>query len=370
MAPQRHLPKLLILIPHLGGGGAERVATILAQHINTGHFEVHMGLLTPDAAGALPLPSTVLVHRFEASRVRASWLRLLRLIWSERPELILSGIAHLNFLVLLLRLVLPLRTRVLVRQNSVASDADSFWVRLSYRTLYRFATVVICQTEDMATDFAKHFGIPKRKLMVLANPLILSCRGRLGGGIPHNRHVLNLLCVARLSHEKGIDLLLCAFAELVTWCDNLRLIILGTGSEESGLRKLASELDIEDRVSFHGYVDPTAFYEEAAIFVSPSRKEGLPNAVLEAAAAGLPIVVTPSSSGLVDLLRGCPGTWIASDVSAFALANTLKQTIQALQALPIGKRRFDHTFVAPFKTPAAVEAYERVLIEACSSLAR
>ena len=70
----------------------------------------------------------------------------------------------------------------------------------------------------------------------------------------------------------------------------------------------------------------------------PSRHEGLPNALLEAAAAGLPIVAMPASGGVVELLRDQPGVWLAPEISAEALAASLLAALKLCgpaSALPI-----------------------------------
>jgi glycosyltransferase involved in cell wall biosynthesis len=93
--------------------------------------------------------------------------------------------------------------------------------------------------------------------------------------------------------------------------------------------------------------------------VLSSRHEGMPNALLEAAAAGLPIVALPASGGVADLLRDQPGTWLAREVSSTALAASL---LEALADLRPGQR-FTHEFIEPFRKDRAIHAYED-LIEA------
>jgi glycosyltransferase involved in cell wall biosynthesis len=353
--------RLLLLIPHLGGGGAERVTSLLARHLDPQRFEVHVGLITADAAGAPKLPDIVVVHRLGVVRVRYAALKLLSLIWAERPDLVLGSMAHLNFLLLLLHPFFPRKTRLLIRQNTTASAAVNRMTGFLYRWLYPMATGIVCQSEAMAADLNKVFAIPNRKLVVLANPVQFPT-GRaqqprlIDSGGPF------LLCVARLSPEKGVDLLLRALQIVQPDFPDIQLAILGTGSDETSLKHLTGELGMQSKVTFHGYVAPAPFYANSTLFVCPSRYEGMPNALLEAGAAGLPIVATPSSEGVTGLLRGATGTWIAADVSEDALAKTLVEALQDLQALQPGQRRFRHAFLTAFDVPHAIQAYESVLL--------
>jgi glycosyltransferase involved in cell wall biosynthesis len=86
---------------------------------------------------------------------------------------------------------------------------------------------------------------------------------------------------------------------------------------------------------------PYVFFKGATLFVLPSRYEGMPNALLEAAAAGLPLVSTPASGGVVDLLTGRQGAWLATEISASALTDALEK---ALENLHPGDR-FRHGFL-------------------------
>jgi glycosyltransferase involved in cell wall biosynthesis len=93
------------------------------------------------------------------------------------------------------------------------------------------------------------------------------------------------------------------------------------------------------------------------MFVLSSRHEGLPNAMLEAAAGGLPIVALPASEGLVDLLREQPGVWLAPEISSDSLASSLLRALEALQP----GQRFLHAFIEEFRIERAVQAYEDLI---------
>ena len=356
--------KLLLAIPHLGGGGAERVIANLAQHLDPQRFEIHLVLFADDGPGAEASPEWVIVHRFGASRVRNAWLRLLRLIRAERPDVILSGMAHLNFLLLLLKPFFSRRTAILIRQNTTASAAATdVLTRLAYRYLYPRANRIICQSQEMADDLSRSFSIVPEKLVVLTNPVdIAGIRAAYAAQTESpSAAAHHLLCVGRLSPEKGVDLLLHSLPAVKAIHPNIHLTILGTGSAANFVQQLAVDLGLESTVTFAGYADPAAYYAITTLFVLPSHYEGMPNALLEAAAAGLPIVATPCSLGVTDLLHDAPGTWITPAIDPEAIAQTILTALAELNRSLNAPARFNHAFLAPFELPTAIAAYASLL---------
>jgi glycosyltransferase involved in cell wall biosynthesis len=367
-------PRILLLVPHLGGGGAEQVIALLARGLSPEKYELHLGLITQADTGSEVVPSWVHIHAFGAPRVSSAAFKLLQLVRRLKPDLILSGMFHLNFLVLLLRPLCPRGTRVLVRQNGTVSAALAFgglpaYTRLFYRRLYRHADCVICQTPSMARDLALELSIDENLLAVLPNPLdvngirdaIRESPSLWSGPGPH------LLAVGRLAREKGFDLLLRALVMVREQLPDADLTIAGAGPEEASLKAECRDLALESAVRFTGRVlSPAAYFPGASAFVLSSRHEGLPNALLEAAAGGLPIVALPASEGLIELLRGQPGAWLAEEVSAEALAATL---LSALKSISPGQR-FEHSFIEPFRIERAIRAYEALIDEVLVGAAR
>jgi glycosyltransferase involved in cell wall biosynthesis len=354
-------PKVLLLIPHLGGGGAEKVFSLLARDLSRQKYELHLCLAAQIEASAESAPSGVTIHLLRASRVRYAAFRLLALVRRLKPQVILSGMFHLNFLVLLLRPLFPRSTRVLVRQNgtlsaSLAQDRLPIYTRPLYRLLYRHADRILCQTAAMAADLVRELSLPPDLLVVLPNPLdIAAVRSAADrSSYPWPGSGPQLLAVGRLSREKGFDLLLSAFRSVQESFPSAHLIIAGSGPEEAALKTQCHDLGLDPAVHFAGRVgDPCAFFPGASLFVLSSRHEGMPNALLEAAAGGLPLVALPASDGVRDLLCSRPGAWLAANVSAPALAASL---LQALAALQPGER-FPHPFIETFRIGRAIRAY-------------
>ncbi len=345
--------RVLVVIPHLGGGGAERVAALVAGGLSKQKYDVHLGLVTQVSRDFSDLPPPVTVHMLGARRVRTAAIPLIRLIRRIKPDVILSGAAHLNFLVLLLRPLFPRKTRVLVRQDATVSSVLAFgdvpwYTPLLYRYLYRRADHIICQSRAMADDLARELPLARERIVVLPNPVDLEAiraSGRASGQAmacwlgpgPH------LLAVGRLAREKGFDLLLEALVTVRERFPRADLIIAGAGPEEAALRGQCRSLGLERAVQLPGYVErPYIFYAGASLFVLSSRFEGMPNALLEAAAGGLPIVATPASGGVVELLRNRQKAWLTPDISAASLASAL---LKALDDLSAG-RRFHRSFAS------------------------
>jgi glycosyltransferase involved in cell wall biosynthesis len=197
----------------------------------------------------------------------------------------------------------------------------------------------------MAEDLVRETGISTEKIAVLPNPVdiegILAAQGApstWSGDGPH------LLAVGRLAPEKGFDLLIEALIGVRKRFPSADLTIAGSGNEKAALQALSLEANLGSSFRIADSLDtPYTLFPGATLFVLSSRYEGMPNALLEAAAAGLPLVATPASGGVVDLLRGREGVWLAAKISSSALADAL---ILALENLAPGQR-FRHGFFSP-----------------------
>src|ERR1700733_3783114 len=86
--------KILLLVPRLGSGGAERVMFLLARGLSWEKYDIHLGLVTAANAGDAKLPPWVTVHALNSKRARAGAFPLLGLVHQIRPDVILSGAAE------------------------------------------------------------------------------------------------------------------------------------------------------------------------------------------------------------------------------------------------------------------------------------
>src|SRR5260370_38299311 len=93
--------KILLLIPSLAGGGAERVFSILLHHLDRTRFELHLAVLQTKGAYMADIPRDVTVHDLKVFRVRYALPSIARLVWRLRPQTVLSTLGHLNLALIL-----------------------------------------------------------------------------------------------------------------------------------------------------------------------------------------------------------------------------------------------------------------------------
>lgn len=179
--------------------------------------------------------------------------------------------------------------------------------------------------------------------------------------------VVNLLCVGRLIERKGQHHLLRAFAELRRRCAQpVRLTLVGTGDAEPALKQLAAALGLEAAVTFQGFVAREAMppvYHAADVFVLPSQNEGMSIALLEAMAAGLPVIVT-ETGGTAELVRAGVNGEIVPWADESALTAALERlTVDAARRQRMGRE--SERIVAQFSWPEITrqhhDLFQRIL---------
>jgi glycosyltransferase involved in cell wall biosynthesis len=181
---------------------------------------------------------------------------------------------------------------VATAQLHVELPHDGF-VDLQHRLMTAFVDRYIAVSEDVAANLGRRFGVSASKITVVPNAADLAEPQAAGGTGAADWPVRDgrraVLVLARLEAEKGVDVAIQA-AALVPEID---LVIAGDGSCRAALETTAAKLRVAERVHFLGYrPDPAALLANADVFVLPSLVEGFPLSVVEAMAAGVPVVAT------------------------------------------------------------------------------
>jgi len=323
--------RILFLVPSFvaGVGGAERVITILLRHLDHSRFECHLALVGEGKAFLEDIQPEVAVHHLGVSRMRYCVPAVVRLIRRLRPDTILSTVIYLNAMLMLARPFLPGRPRILLREASLPSAFLAHGARnprilkWSYRRLYPKADQIICLSDAAVNDMAEHLGIGRDKLVRIYNPVDVEMVRRQAEGAesPYSGPGPHVMAMGRLQHEKAYDVLLPAFSSVLKTFPQAQLAILGEGPLETQLKKQAVELGIDHAVRFPGFQkNPWPWVKHADLFVLASRFEGLPNALLEVLALGVPVVATDCPGGVREIQKSVSEIVLAPPEDHVALA--------------------------------------------------
>jgi glycosyltransferase involved in cell wall biosynthesis len=236
--------------------------------------------------------------------------------------------------------------------------------RVLVRLTMPLADVVVLNGAH-AHDFAIHVeGARPERIRLIPNGIdivhapILATNGLCSLlNLPASSRLVGSL--GRLSYEKGHDQLVAAFALLGD--QSVHLVLIGDGNEREQLRLQAELLGIAARVHFIGQrQDAKELISDLAVFVHPSRQEGMSNALLEAMAAGRPIVATAIDGNRELISDGIHG-WLVPPEDPGALAQAIRSALEN----PVEAQRRGMAAQAraaqAFSMSAMVDAWERVL---------
>lgn len=357
MAPAR---KILFYVPSLSGGGAERVFALLASAMaQRGHtvtlamdYEAtdNVGFLTPDVRRVV----------LGAGHARAV-LALAALLRRDRMDTSLSalGVANVKHAAAAaLAMRLP---RAILTYHGHAQSEPGALSRLGYR-LVPLLTRMTARTVVVSDGLRRHLVEEHRaagpRVMTIHNPVMTGALTTPSAPVLAARFP-TVLAAGRLVANKGFVTLLRAFA--LARPQNARLVILGEGPERDALLGLARALGVSGRVELPGYVaEPWLRYEQARCFVSASRSEAFGNVVVEALAAGLPVVSTACDGPAEILEDGAHGRLVPVDDAA-----AMAEAITAALADP-GDPAARRARADVFSVAAAADRYERLIQEVAS----
>ncbi|WP_407474954.1 glycosyltransferase [Sulfitobacter sp. PM12] len=371
--------RILMLIPQLGFGGAEGAFLRLAHHLAK---DADVTIAVMDRPYGEPLDSAtawtdlkVLQLDYGLGAVKGilgktrRWWRMLRHLRSlkRQNDIAISFLSGMN----LLNALTGVRAQTIVsergsKQHDIGmSPSQRFmWTRFLDPLIYKRAGCVVAASEGLAHE------------LVTANPWIASRVVAIEGTVHANALVdaaelpvaldlrpladcETIVAFGRLHIQKGYDVLLSAFSEVRAQRPAARLLLIGEGAEEDRLRSRASELglSISDKGATADIImpgmqkNPIHLLQLGRVFVLPSRFEGLPNALIEALAAGIPVLAADCPWGPRSILSD--GTLPeGGDTLALPLAlsnGTLMPLPDSLDAIEIWAREIKRAISPNFK---------------------
>jgi glycosyltransferase involved in cell wall biosynthesis len=285
-------PRVLLCIPTLGGGGAERQVRLLAGPLVARGVKLSLfaRLSDEDAASLRQAGVRCFPVRTSGNHNPLLPVEMIAAVFRANPDIVHTFLTQMDVLGGAAALSMR-RIWLLSEGSSPQAYAGGRKNRLR-NWLGRRADAIVANSSSGLEVWPAHACG-----MVIPNGLDLDAIRRAPADFSNGRDVLKgrtvVMSIARLSREKQLDHLVRAAARIRREVPDLLLVLLGTGPEEAALRDLVARLDLQEHVLFAGYrTDIWSWLKHASAFASTSLFEGQPNAVLEAAAVGIPQILS------------------------------------------------------------------------------
>ena len=287
------------MIDVTGGGGAEKVLVDLALHLDRSRYNVTV-CATRQARNYQPLLDSAGVRTMVLRR-NSRWetykmAEVVRMLRRERVDVLHTHLFGSNTWGRLLGRLAGVPV-IIAHEHWSSRGQNEIWMD---RLMYRLSDRILVTSEASKQIVMSSERIPARYLSVVYNGVDIGKfashddRGEVRAelGVPADAVLVG--AVGRLTADKGGQaVLIRAVGRVRETCPHMRLVMVGEGPLRPGLEQLTAQLGLSESVVFTGLrADVPRLLGALDVFVLPSEREALPVAVLEAMAAGLPVVAT------------------------------------------------------------------------------
>jgi len=308
------MKKICLFAPNLNGGGAERIISILGNHLANNGFVVDLVLANATGPYLENINEKVNVIDLSCKRVSLSIFKLIKYLRTHKPHTVFASQMHAARALIFAVRLSGVNSKVIIRQPTMLvspyekrSVLGMLQLKLFLFLARQYADKIIATSQAMADEFVTLSKIQRNKVEVIYNPLpIAFIQEKSQEELNHPWFAQGeppvILAVGRLEAVKNFISLIRAFS-LVIKNTEARLMILGEGAERAALESLIAELGLQDYVKMPGFVgNPYQYMRHAKVFVQSSIREGFSNGLIEAMACGTQIVATDCVGGTAEIL--------------------------------------------------------------------
>lgn len=369
--------KVVFVIDNMRLGGTELNAVRTAERLDRDRFELRVVCLSGDGplteryrAMGVPVLNLGLRSFYGPSMFRCGW-QFVRLLRRERADIVHAHDVYSNiFVAAWAKLGGP---RAVIASRRWWHSSPSRVLRMGSRFAFARATAVLANSAQVAGSVEDEARVPRAKVWTVTN---FADDDMFGAASEEERERVRrrwkappdgllIGCVARLDPLKDHATLLAAFAELRRRAGQVFLVLIGGGECRPALERQAAELGIEDAVHFAGEIrNGGNLHRGLDISVLASRSEGFPNTLVEAMAAGVPVVATAVGGSVDAVVDGESGILVppgeparlADALATLVESPALRRTMGAA-----GLRRASDAYRAREVVGTLEHMYERLL---------
>ena len=298
------MKKILLLIPSLVGGGAERVMVTLANNLSLNYDVEILTLTTTESFYKLDESVKVegigcvvnkknAVTRFFTRTMSAfkGFFGIKHAINNKKPDVVIAFLNSVSQPLLLLKTFSKMRCKVIVSERADPNERG-FLNRWFERYFFPRADIIVCQSKKVSEFFREK---DRKKTVIIPNPICADAIPRMFDG----ERKKTIVGVGRLAEQKNFTLLINAFSKMDKRFADYKLEIYGAGPMEKQLNEQIEQLELTGKAFLMGAKKNVMFeIADASLYVMSSNFEGFPNALVEAMATGLPVISTDFPTGV------------------------------------------------------------------------
>jgi N-acetylgalactosamine-N,N'-diacetylbacillosaminyl-diphospho-undecaprenol 4-alpha-N-acetylgalactosaminyltransferase len=314
--------KFTFLNINLQSGGAERQISNMIKWLSNENYSIQLITFYPEEKPAYDLPSNVEMISLMKSSSETNYFikffqifilayKLKLLVKGRDFKSILSFNHRPNYINVLSKLLFGSRHQSILfeqiypsrQYNRVTINGFINWYLTLF--LYKRASYVIPNSKDIANDLVTNFGVSKKRVTSIYNPVDIEA-------INYSAHIINekhkvflqanetkfkFIAIGRLSFQKNYELMINSFKQSGL-SDRAILTIVGIGEDEQKIQKLINTLGLNNAVYLLGHTyNPFYILNNSDCYLLASRFEGFPNSLLEALSLGIPAIAVDCKSG-------------------------------------------------------------------------
>jgi glycosyltransferase involved in cell wall biosynthesis len=323
-----------ILLPDLGGGGAERVSINLSNFFILNGFSVHFVLMQKNGEFNNAISENIQIFCINRIRFRNSIFPLASYFKKNKPHFILVNMWPLTSIAALAWLLSGRKGKLFLVEHSNLSNAiinskfvKEFYLKFFIKVTYPLADKVIGVSKGVIEDVILLGQLNRDKTMFIYNPITDKNAVRSNNKIPSfwEDSKFRILSVGRFVPEKNHKLLIKSFEILCKSVSDVKLIILGNGPLFNETKEFVLKLGLEKSIHMPGFIlDTKTYFHHADLFVLSSKFEGFGNVIVEALSYGIPVISTNCPDGPSEILEGGKYGTLVSIEDEEGLAEAMK----------------------------------------------
>lgn len=308
----KKINKILIYLPNLQGGGAEKVYTNLANYWTSKNIEVIFMLNKKTGPFINQLNKKIRIIDLNINRIRKSFFAIPPVLREEKPDIFLSAMWPLTSITILIKKIFFLKTKLIVSDHvnlteSIQKETNFNYTLFKYIVMftYKFSDGIICVSKGVKKNIIEISRVDSEKIHVIYNPLILEDNSKILNKqkIRTKLNKIRFLSVGTLKVQKNHAMLIEAFS-MISKRYNVELMILGDGPEKNNLKNLIIKNNQINRIFIKDFdIDVKKYYLQSSCFILSSNWEGFGNVIVEALHYGLKIISTNCKYGPSEILE-------------------------------------------------------------------